>query len=231
MEPAIRAVYEQLREQYPGRSLYFPFQLSESRPLRAFQGYLTKFPSGLVAAIPQLADVGAVAAQTRPTAEEPAPAADREELGTEYRSANPNARTAKREPFSIDPDLVDRALRGHAETQEALAAAVRAADLTPRSPVPGEPVFDIAWDDGDDIVVAEVKSLTKRNEERQLRLALGQVIRYAHLLSVKGSSVRKVIAVEREPSDPSWAELCAQSGVTLVWPATFGVLFAASVAA
>lgn len=231
MEPAIRVVYEQLREQHPGRPLYFPFQLSESRPLRAFQGYLTKFPSGLVAAIPQLADVGALAAQTRPTAEKPAPAADREGLGTEYRSANPNARTARREPFSVDPDLVDRALKGHAETQEALAVAVRAADLTPRSPVPGEPVFDIAWDDGEEIVVAEVKSLTKRNEERQLRLALGQVIRYAHLLSGKGRPVRKVIAVEREPSDPSWAELCEHSGVTLVWPATFGALFAGSMAA
>ena len=35
-------------------------------------------------------------------------------------------------------------------------------------------MFDIAWDDDDDIVVAEVKSLTTRNEEKQLRLALGQ---------------------------------------------------------
>ncbi len=108
---------------------------------------------------------------------------------------------------------------------------MRAAKLTPKSPEPGEPVFDIAWDDGEEIVVAEIKSLTTRNEEKQLRLALGQVLRYAHLLAVKGRPVRRVIAVEREPSDASWIELCEAAGVTLVWPATFGTVFAPAVVA
>jgi hypothetical protein len=120
---------------------------------------------------------------------------------------------------------VDRALQSHARTQEALADAVAAAGLIPRSPVPGEPTFDIAWDDGDVIVVAEVKSLTVRNEERQLRLALGQVLRYARLLREKGRPVRIAIAVERDPADPSWFELCDSANVTLVWPATFATLF------
>ena len=123
-------------------------------------------------------------------------------------------------------NLVDRALASHARVQEALAAAARAAGFVPRSSTPGEPVFDVAWDDGNAIVVAEIKSLTVRNEEKQLRLALGQVLRYGHLLGAKGRPVRRVIAVERKPSDSSWKDLCAASGVELVWPETFGTLFA-----
>jgi hypothetical protein len=92
-------------------------------------------------------------------------------------------------------------------------------------------VFDIAWEDGETIVVAEVKSLTKHNEEKQLRLAVGQVIRYAHLLAGKGRSVRQVIAAERQPSDPSWCELCDAAGVSLVWPSSFAGLFASAPAA
>lgn len=104
---------------------------------------------------------------------------------------------------------------------------MRDAGFVPRSPRPGEPAFDLAWEGGDAIVVAEVKSLTDRNEEKQLRLALGQVLRYAHLLGAKGRPVRCVIAAERQPADGSWSELCAAADVTLVWPATFATLFAA----
>jgi hypothetical protein len=189
--------------------------------VRPFQGYLTKFPRALVAVTPELADVATVAIETMPMPEDPSPGVASSGLGTNYRSANPEVRTAKREPFSVDPDLVDRALRSHATTQDALASAAREAGLDPRSPVPGEPTFDLAWDDDGTIVVAEIKSLTERNEERQLRLALGQVLRYAHLLSAGGRPVRPVIAAEREPSDASWLDLCAAAGVTLVWPGAF----------
>jgi len=91
--------------------------------------------------------------------------------------------------------------------------------------MPGEPVFDLAWEDSDGIVVAEIKSLTERNEERQLRLALGQVLRYAQLLRGKGHPVRSVVAVERRPSDDSWLELCQAAGVLLIWPETFSSIF------
>jgi hypothetical protein len=226
LEAQIREVLEALRAAHPKSPLYFPFQLSDSRPIRAFQGYLTKFPRALIEVAPQLSAIGALAAQTQSTAETPAPSAGTAGLGSDYRAAKPHVRTAKREPFSVDPDLVDRALKGHAETQDALADAVRAAGLVPRSPRPGEPAFDIAWDDGDEIAVAEIKTLTKRNEEKQLHLALGQVHRYGDLLSAKGRPVRRVIGVERRPSDISWIELCARNNVRLVWPATFTALFA-----
>jgi hypothetical protein len=52
-----------------------------------------------------------------------------------------------------------------------------------RTPRPDEPQYDLAWLAGDTLYVAEVKSLTAANEERQLRLGLGQVLRYTHLLA------------------------------------------------
>jgi hypothetical protein len=225
LEPQIRQVFDTLRAENPGTPLYFPFQLSDSRPLRAFQGYLTKFPRALVAVIPPLVEVGDLAAVTSPTVAEPPLAVAHAQLGGDYRHVNPDVRTARRQPFSVDPDLVDRALSSHAATQEALAAAVLAAGFTPRSPRPGEPVFDLAWEENDVVAVAEIKSVTDTNEEKQLRLALGQVLRYAHLLGAKGRPVRRVIAAERRPSDASWFELCEAAGVTVVWPDVFDTLF------
>jgi hypothetical protein len=42
---SIRAIHDDLQEAYLRTPLYFPFVFSSSRPLRAFQGYLTKFPA------------------------------------------------------------------------------------------------------------------------------------------------------------------------------------------
>jgi len=69
-----------------------------------------------------------------------------------------------------------------------------------------------------DIWVAEVKSLTRANEERQLRLGLGQVLIYQQRLKRTHSSVRAVLMVEWRPLDPDWQELCNHLGVLLLWP-------------
>jgi hypothetical protein len=66
--------------------------------------------------------------------------------------------------------------------------------------------------------VAEVKSLTEANEERQLRLGLGQVLRYRHLLAARGRSTRAVLMLERRPVDESWLDLCRELQVIVVWP-------------
>lgn len=74
--------------------------------------------------------------------------------------------------------------------------------------------------------VAEVKSLTKDNEVRQLRLGLGQVLSYKHLLNWPGvKTVKPVLAVERRPTEKYWEALCNEHGVILTWPEEFGVLF------
>jgi hypothetical protein len=222
-EDQIRAVRAALGTAHPG-TLYFPFAVSDQRPLRAAQTYMVKFPAELVRLVPTLAAAAREAAATHPSGPPPRPLApDRGDptLGSDYREANENATTAGRDPFEIDPSLVDRALRGHATTQNALANYLRSQHLTPRSPLPGEPQFDLGWLDGQLLFVAEVKSLTERNEEQQLRLGLGQVLRYRNLLADRHRTVIAVLTLERAPSDQSWLALCSELGVRLTWPPSF----------
>ena len=63
--------------------------------------------------------------------------------------------------------------------------------------------------------MGEVKSITASNEEEQLRLGLGQVLRYAQQLG-GSASVVPVLATERCPTDPTWQALCSGLGVILL---------------
>ena len=146
-----------------------------------------------------------------------------EELGIPYRPANEEVAISERDPFAVDPALVERANRSHASTQNALAEYLRNKGIEPRSSRPEEPNFDLAWLQGEAIFVAEIKSLTVDNEEKQLRLGLGQVLRYRHLLAQSGKQVQAVMMLEREPSDQSWISLCEALDVLLVWPDTIAI--------
>lgn len=140
------------------------------------------------------------------------------EVGLAYVLADESAAVAEGEPFVTDPDVVERGTRSHARLQNRLAADVASAGLVPLSPAMGGPPFDLAWWDGADLHVAEVKSTTAVNEEHQLRLGLGQLLRYRHALSADSTTVHATLYVEREPADPEWSELCQSLGVTLRWP-------------
>jgi hypothetical protein len=140
------------------------------------------------------------------------------EVGLAYVSADESGAVAEREPFATDPDVVERGTRSHARLQNRLAADVASSGLVPLSPAAGDPPFDLAWRDGADLHVAEVKSTTAMNEEHQLRLGLGQLLRYRHALSAGGTTVHATLYVERRPADPQWSELCQSLGVTLRWP-------------
>jgi hypothetical protein len=65
----------------------------------------------------------------------------------------------------------------HVNTQNAAADALAGTGSAPRSPRPGEPNFDLAWENDGAVYVAEVRSITDRNEEKRLRLGLGQILR------------------------------------------------------
>jgi hypothetical protein len=142
-----------------------------------------------------------------------------------YRPANTTVRTSAAEVFTRDPDEVDRGLRGHNVTQEILAQLVRDAGLTPGSSVDPRCDYDLAWERAGMVYVAEVKSVTNRNERLQLRLGLGQVLEYAHRLRSDGWNVQPVLAVEREPSDAIWEQVCEGQGVRLIWPENMATLF------
>jgi hypothetical protein len=221
-EEAILDIHESLKEAFSGYALYFPFQLSDARAARAFQGYMAKMPRDLVLAIPQLAPLVELAESSRSTPGDPAPLSTSESFGALYRRPEEDILTRReRDPQAVDSNLIDRALRAHRRTQNELHDYLSAEGFDPRSPAPGEPEFDIGWEDGDVTCIAEIKSMSATNEEKQLRLALGQVLRYAHLLEKAGREVRRLVVTERKPQDASWMELASSLGVTLSWPEAF----------
>jgi hypothetical protein len=138
-------------------------------------------------------------------------------LGSPYRQARVIELPGNPQPFSVDPATVERGLKGHADTQNALARVLRAAGIEPRSCQPAEPNFDLAWQRGETVFVAEVKSTTLSNEEEQLRLGLGQVLRYRQRLTALGHErVVAVLVPEHQPRDADWRRLCQELGVILL---------------
>lgn len=145
-------------------------------------------------------------------------------LGRPYSATQAPSVPERREPFDIDPDLIDRGTRSHHAVVQALAAWVESHGLVAFLP-DGGPEYDLAWEEAGVTYVAEVKSTTDANEEKQLRLGLGQVLRYQHAVRAQSRGERTVVAVlvaEREPRDASWRSLCDSLGVRLWWPGAFG---------
>jgi hypothetical protein len=146
------------------------------------------------------------------------PSPGHQQAGDHYRKEDEDVSSKIPDPFSVDPDILDRGTAAHKRTQNAIADQLLASGIEPLSHRPQEdPPFDVGWRVGGTLHIAEVKSLTRENEEKQLRLGLGQLLRYAHQLRGEPELVRPVLAAEREPSDPAWSELCKTLGVDLVW--------------
>ena len=117
----------------------------------------------------------------------------------------------------FDPDVMERASRSHRTLQNLVARWLRERGLTPVSPTE-PPMFDVGWWDDDVFWIAEIKSLHPRNESHQIRLGLGQLLDYAHQLARHGVMPRLALAVEREPVDSRWVDLCGEHNVVLTWP-------------
>ena len=205
----IRLGLGQLRATVPGARLYFPFEDGSNRPIRPLQGYLLKLPRFFVEMFSLARSPGFGPSRTD----------DGREIGSDYRRADESTSVAQRDPFSVDPALVERASRAHAATQNALADYVLELGYAPMSPDVDDPNFDLVWRASTAWWVAEVKSLSSANEEKQLRLGLGQVLRYQDTLRRhQALPVEAVLMVEREPTDSSWLKLCERIGVLLLWP-------------
>lgn len=144
---------------------------------------------------------------------------------SKYRRANEQTTTRQPEPFSRDPNTLDRALSSHARLQNDLAARARERGRDVVQPGSGMPDFDLGWREEVGFTVVEVKSISTDNESQQLRYGLGQVLDYSDQLQATFARTWPVLAIERSPSDPRWIRLCESLGVKLVWPATFADLF------
>jgi hypothetical protein len=218
LESRVVDVHAELEAKH-GRPLYFPFQL-RGDGLRAAQGYLMKMPLDLVDALPSLPDL--LDEVPAPFPVSPASPAN-SEPGEDYIPVDVAVSQAERDPFSVDPAVVERGLRSHRELQNMLAEKVAEIGCKPRRPQPLDPPWDLLWLNGEEAWVAEVKSLTTTNEERQLRLGLGQVLIYRQRLKQTHSSVKAALMVEWKPLDPDWHALCDSLDVQLLWPGALAV--------
>lgn len=129
--------------------------------------------------------------------------------------------SAHRDPFRVDPNVIDRGTRAHQEIVRKLWKLCRKHGLQPMTR-PGGPEYDIGWECDGVFVVVEVKSLTADNEVMQMRLGLGQVLDYRAELLADGrwKKVKAILAVEKEPDHRRWLRLCESLGVKLVWDGT-----------
>lgn len=135
----------------------------------------------------------------------------------DYRPADEEASVAPSVELSLPNYLeLERAVGSHARIQNAVAAELSGVGLTPWSPTAAGPQFDLAFrgDDGA-FTVVEVKSCTEQNLELQLRLGLGQVLRYAHQLRLRHDQVRAVLATELNPPS-EWLDLLEQLAVHVI---------------
>ncbi|MGH3042420.1 MAG: hypothetical protein ACRDNG_11910 [Gaiellaceae bacterium] len=206
--------------------------------LKAALGYEPGYPLGRESVVPSheiqdavIAEFGSAAVfrdaveghvGTPPLDELPETASSAHTLGTAYRREDESARAERSDVYIVDPDRIDRGTQAHKRTQNLVAEYLENRGLTPKSHQGSEPPYDLAWEDGGTIFIAEIKSLTDQNEERQLRLGLGQILRYGQLLGqIKGKPIQRIIVVERQPTRRDWIELCASYDVKLVWPETF----------
>jgi len=140
-------------------------------------------------------------------------------VGLPYRRANEDVQLGPDSAEPADPELVERNLVTHRRLQNSLAETVSGAGLDPLSPRAVDPDFDLAWRLlSGSFVVCEVKSLTEANETRQLRTGIGQLLDYLDQFLARDLDARGVLWVEREPSQPRWAELCRRVGIQLAWP-------------
>jgi hypothetical protein len=99
------------------------------------------------------------------------------DLGKPYKNAEENPTESDISKSKVkDPDISMRGLAAHNKTQNLIASAILDLGWQPRSPARDEPEYDLSWKVQDALFVCEVKSITDANEEKQLRMALGQVI-------------------------------------------------------
>ena len=113
-------------------------------------------------------------------------------------------------------DGLTEAVKNHNRIQNELSVLLKQRGREPVSPALA-PAFDLAFlDDDGSVVVVEVKSATPANLEGQLRLGLGQILRYAHQLKALYPVVKPALFIQLEPSN-DWKALIKDLGVTLLY--------------
>lgn len=134
-------------------------------------------------------------------------------------------RTGRRASGDLTLDLsrLDEATAAHEATVGALIEHLSRQGVEACTNAAGAPEFDAGWSLGEDIFVAEVKSLTGAREDQQIRLGIGQILDYTHQLrsTCPSAAVRPVLVLEKRPSAVRWTALADGVGLRLTWAPEF----------
>jgi hypothetical protein len=136
-------------------------------------------------------------------------------FGIPYRPASGRTATQPDDaPHLADLSALDAATARHMRLQDQLADSLTARGLKPLSPGPADPAFDLAFQYDGCRYIVEVKSGSPVSPQ-QVRLGVGQILEYAHLIGASDDDVVPVILIESSPPG-SWTELAAKLGIRLV---------------
>jgi hypothetical protein len=188
-------------------------QIREFRVIDASTGALATTSSGFGSLEPTLGAWAAGGGASAPVAPPPAGPGTAPALRG-YKAAKitkPSGGAAQR---ICNTDAWERGSKEHVETQNQLASMLAGLGHATHSPEPQQPQFDIAWDANGKRYLGEVKSVTPGNFVHQVRLAVGQVLRYRWEL---GGPFAPVIVTSRPPPDATWEPFLAALNVALVW--------------
>lgn len=135
----------------------------------------------------------------------------------------PGAVTEDAEPVRSEADRRE-ANAAHNALQDSIADLAAQRGFLPLSPTHPRAQFDVGWEDADGgLHIVEVKSLNTVNEDRQVRLGLGQILDYGLIFDGRA---RLAVALSAAPSrDEHWTELGDCVGVRVVWPGRLDELF------
>ncbi|MGW5555601.1 hypothetical protein ACWER9_00065 [Micromonospora sp. NPDC003944] len=143
------------------------------------------------------------------------PAGTGGERGFDREYAGPTAPVDLPAQRSFDADAYRAGVNEHDRLCRALIDQLGAEGIRAGAGLHDVPV-DLAWRDADGRqFIAEVKSVVGGNEVEQLRLGLGQVLEYRHLLARRGVDATPVLVVSKCTA-PAWFDVCAENTVVLV---------------
>jgi hypothetical protein len=118
-------------------------------------------------------------------------------------------------PHQVDLSALDAATARHMSLQDALADQLRERGIEPRSPGSWQPRFDLAFEHEGRGYVTEVKSGAPVSAQ-QVRLGVGQILEYSHLMQDGEHRVRPVLLLEGEPPHPWTVLLDGNLGITVI---------------
>lgn len=121
-------------------------------------------------------------------------------------------------PRTIDPEVVGDARNRHNRTVRAIHQLLRDSGKRPIKPTGwfGEQP-DVVWREYPGMHIVEVKGITGLNERQQLRLGLGQVLRYRFISEKQGHPTQAWLITDVPPADLTWIEICDSLNVRFWW--------------